>query len=72
MKKIFSANTNYTMIKLYRKIGNFKYAKEYAEKVLETNADDYVLYKLLAFIESDLQNLKNNSDREYSDFCTYY
>ena len=67
-----NANTNYTMIKLYRKIGNFKYAKEYAEKMLEHNGDDYVIYKLLAFIESDLQNLKNNSDRDYSDFCTYY
>lgn len=67
-----NANTNYTMIKLYRKIGNFKYAKEYAKKMLEHNGDDYVIYKLLAFIESDLQNLKNNSDRDYSDFCAYY
>lgn len=67
-----NASINHMIIKLYRKIGNFEYAKEYAEKMLEQNGDDYVIYKLLAFIESDLQNLKNNSDRDYSDFCTYY
>lgn len=67
-----TASANYNIIKLYRKIGNFKYAKEYAEKILEKNGDDYVIYKLLAFIESDLQNQKNNSDRDYSDFCAYY
>lgn len=66
------AGIDYQMIRLYRKIGNFEYAKEYAEKALERNGDDYEIYKLLAFAESDLQNLKNNSDRDYSDFCAYY
>lgn len=67
-----TASVNYQMIRLYRRIGNFKYAKEYAEKILDQNGDDYEIYKLLAFLESDLQNQKNNSDRDYSDFCVYY
>ncbi|MCM1060288.1 MAG: protein kinase [Eubacterium sp.] len=68
-----TVSSNYTtIIKLYRKIGNFEYAKEYAEKMLERNGEDYEIYKLLAFIESDLQNLKDNSERDYSDFCAYY
>lgn len=60
------------MIKLYRKAGNYEYAKEFAGNLLELNGDDYELYKLLAFIESDLQNRKENSDRDYTDFCSYY
>lgn len=64
--------SDYMMIKLYRNVGNYEYAKEYAEKLLESNKDDYVLYKLLAFAEADIQDNKENSERDYTDFCAYY
>lgn len=67
-----TANTYYIMIRLYRQTGNLGYAKEFAKNLLEKDGSDYVIYKLLAFIESDIQAQKNNSDRNYSEFCSYY
>lgn len=63
---------DYNMIRLYRKAGKYEDAKEFAKILLERSGDDYELYKLLAFIESDLQNRKENSDRDYTNFCSYY
>lgn len=67
-----TADSDYALVRLYRIIGNHSYAKELAESLIEKNGDDYVLYKLLAFIETDIQNERKNSERDYSNFCLYY
>ncbi len=67
-----TAESDYALVRLYRIIGNHSYAKELAENLLAKNGDDYVLYKLLAFIETDIQSERKNSERDYSNFCIYY
>lgn len=67
-----TTDSDYALIRLYRIIGNLSHAKELAEGLMEKNGDDYVLYKLLAFIETDIQNERKNSERDYSNFCLYY
>jgi serine/threonine-protein kinase len=67
-----TADSDYSLIRLYRIIGNYGYAKRTAEELLADNSEDYTLYKLLAYVESDIQSEKNVTERDYSDFCTYY
>lgn len=40
--------------------------------MLELDADNYIAYKRLAFLEVDKQNQKENADRKYEDFVQYY
>ena len=65
-------NSTQMLIRLYRITGNYNYAQKYANEMLEKNSDDYVVYKLLAFIESDIQNNRDRSERDYSNFVSYY
>ncbi len=63
---------DYSLIRLYRYVGNYDYAKEFALELLEKNGDDFTIYKLLAFVESDIQGGLDRSQRDYSAFSEYY
>lgn len=59
------------LIRLYRYVGNYSYAKEFALEILQ-NGDDYEIYKILAFVESDIQNSMDSTQRDYTEFSKYY
>ncbi len=64
--------TDTALIRLYRILGNYKYAQELALKLLSDGSGDYTVYKLLAYTEADIQNEKETSERDYSTFEEYY
>lgn len=61
-----------TLAVLYEKQENIKDAEHVVEKMQEIYGDDYNIYKRYAFLEIDKQELKSNSNRDYSRFKTYY
>lgn len=63
---------DYSLIWLYRYVGNYDYAKKFALELLEKNGEDFTLYKLLAYVESDIQGGLDFSRRDYSAFSEYY
>lgn len=64
--------SDYALIRLYRITGNYAYAKEFALKLESSGGGDYILYKLLAFIELDIQNAADSTKRDYTAFKEYY
>lgn len=59
------------LVRLYRYVGNYNHAKEFALEILQ-NGDDYEIYKILAFVESDIQNSIDSVQRDYTEFSEYY
>lgn len=67
-----SDTTDQTMIRLYHNLGEYEYAIELAEKSISENGENYILYKLMAFAESEIQYGKEKKDRDYTKFEGYY
>lgn len=65
-------SSDYVIIRAYRYLGKYENAKSFALKAIEQNGEEYILYKLLAYVESDIQKEKNKNDRDYSEFSEYY
>lgn len=57
---------------LYQKMGLLADAENTLNQMLELDAENYIAYKRLAFLEVDKQNQKENADRQYEDFLQYY
>lgn len=57
---------------LYQKMGRLADAESTLKQMLELDAENYIAYKRLAFLEVDKQNQKENADRKYEDFLQYY
>ncbi len=57
---------------LYRETGNIQEAQKMAELLLDQYPNDYQGHKLLAFLELDKQQKKENSQRNYENFRICY
>lgn len=57
---------------LYQKMGRLADAENTLKQMLELDAQNYIAYKRLAFLEVDKQNQRENADRKYDDFLQYY
>ena len=64
--------TQYNLSVLYEKTGDFDKAGAILQEMLKDNADSYQIYKRLAFLELDIQNAKDNTERSYQNFREYY
>lgn len=67
-----SFESDYALIRLYRILGNYEYAKKLALGVMNSGGDEYTICKLLAYIETDIQSKKPERERNYSEFEGYY
>lgn len=56
---------------LYQKLGNYELAEQEFKAMLLLYGEDYRIYKRLAFLELDIQSVKDNRNREYSLFLEY-
>lgn len=56
---------------LYQKLGNYELAEQEFKAMLLLYGEDYRIYKRLAFLELDIQLVKDNRNREYSLFLEY-
>lgn len=57
---------------LYEKMGSLEPAYDVYNKMLENYGEDYRTYKRLAFLELEMQNEKDVSERNYLSFQEYY
>ncbi len=57
---------------LYEKMEKYTEAHAQLDGMLDTYPDNYVIYKRKAFVELDLQADKENSQRDYHSFETFY
>lgn len=57
---------------LYEKMGSLELAYDVYSKMLENYGEDYRTYKRLAFLELEMQNEKDVSERNYLSFQEYY
>ena len=53
---------------LYQKLGNYELAVQEFKEMLLRYGEDYRIYKRLAFLELDIQSVKDNRNREYPLF----
>jgi len=60
------------LIILYQKVGDVDNAYNAAKSMLSKFGEDYNIYKRLAYLEIEVQNLKENRSRDYSVFMDYY
>ncbi|MGN0674381.1 MAG: protein kinase [Oscillospiraceae bacterium] len=65
-------NSDNNLIILYQKTGDLVSAKKLAEEMFSVYGEDYNIYKRLAFVEAEIQNKQENSNRDYSTFLNYY
>ena len=56
----------------YEKQGGIEQARKTVDQMLETYGEDYRIYMRYAFLEIDTQELKENAQRDYSQFAEYY
>lgn len=56
----------------YEKQGEIEQARKTVDQMLETYGEDYRIYMRYAFLEIDTQELKENAQRDYSQFAEYY
>lgn len=56
----------------YEKQGEVEQARKTVDQMLETYGEDYRIYMRYAFLEIDTQELKENAQRDYSQFAEYY
>ena len=56
----------------YEKQGEIEKARKTVDQMLETYGEDYRIYMRYAFLEIDTQELKENAQRDYSQFAEYY
>ena len=56
---------------LYQKMGKPEDAREILNVMLSLDAENYNTYKRLALLEVEIQNGKENGDRNYADFVQY-
>ena len=69
----WDSNITYNNIAiLYQQLGELETAQTTVFSMLEKYGDSYVAYKRLAFIELESQDGKANSERNYSQFQSYY
>ena len=66
-----TSKINSNLVLLYKYTGNYSRAKEYALSVLK-DGDDCEIYKRLAFVELDIQNDFDQTNRDYTEFSSYY
>lgn len=64
--------THYNLGILYELIGEYTTASEEYSNMLTLYGEDYRIYKRLAFLEVDIQNDLENSQRDYGRFLDYY
>lgn len=57
---------------LYEEMGMFDNAQDIFLKMISSYGEDYRTYKRLAFLEVDMQNEKEASERSYLSFQQYY
>lgn len=57
---------------LHEQIGNLRNAEEILMSMIDQFGEDYNIYKRLAFIEIDRQELLDNYSRSYGKFARYY
>ena len=55
----------------YEKQGEIEQARKTVDQMLETYGEDYRIYMRYAFLEIDTQELKENAQRDYSQFAEY-
>lgn len=67
-----SFNTYNNLAILYQKIGDFENAARAIEEMEGINSEHYVVYKRYAFLEIEIQNSKEQNERDYSQFVVYY
>ncbi|MEE1086121.1 MAG: protein kinase [Schaedlerella sp.] len=60
------------LVILNEKLGNIYEAEEIVWEMAELFGEDYNIYKRLAFLEINRQELLENRDRDYSVFSDYY
>ena len=60
------------LIVLNQRLKNYAEAMEWAEKMCDRYPDNYVSFMRLAFAEIEIQNEKNEKNREYENFAAYY
>ena len=56
----------------YEKQGDIEKARQTADQMLESYGEDYRTYMRYAFLEIDAQELKSNTQRDYTQFAQYY
>ena len=56
----------------YEKQGEIEQARKTVDQMLETYGEDYRIYMRYAFLEIDTHELKENAQRDYSQFAEYY
>ena len=57
---------------LYQKLGNYELAAQEFKEMLLLYGEDYRIYKRLAFLELDIQSVKDHRNREYALFLEYF
>jgi len=57
---------------LYEMLGSYEMAAQEFINMLGLYGEDYRTYKRLAFLEIEIQEEKENRNRDYSQFVTYY
>lgn len=57
---------------LYEQTGDYENAKLMLAQMVEKYPDDYAGYKRLAYLEADIQQGRENSERDYHLFLEYY
>lgn len=65
-------NTYDTMAVLYEKTGELEFVDETLKTMENLYGSDYNIYKRRAFLEISVQQAKDNSQRDYTDFAEYY
>ena len=66
----YNGDTNLAF--LYRKIGDYSMALTTLRNMINDYGEDYRTYKRLAYLEIDIQNNKDNVNRNYNQFVYYY
>ena len=61
-----------TLAVQYEKQGNIEQARQTADRMLQEYGEDYRIYMRYAFLEIDLQEQKENPQRDYTQFAGYY
>ena len=60
-----------TLAVQYQKQGDLEQAQKTADQMLKDYGEDYRIYMLYAFLEIDVQGLRENASRDYTKFAGY-